>query len=499
MLRAAGLCLVACAVAAAAHAAGPASAAPTTLDQALVQTYWTNPTLTGKRAELRAVDETAALARAAGRPQINGQMGTQNNYNGLTRFTDNGRQVTAGVKLAYPVFTGGRVQNAVRAADKRVLADRGDLRNTEGQVMVQAVGAYMDVIRDQAILDLNGGQVQLLEANLSANQRRLVVADVTKTDVAQSEARLALARSSLASAEGQLTASKEAFRQVIGAWPVGLQPPPPLPPLPGTPNDGVEMAMHDSPTLAIVSAQRDAAHFDTRSAKAERMPSVSLSTQHSYTNYLGTLEQTLGVPSGTLNNTVEATSVAVTMTVPLFQGGAASAKVRQAQAYESQALETTVLAERGIIANVRAAFAQYHATESQILASQAAVNSNVLALNGVKAENNVGSRTTLDVLNAEQELLNARVALVSAQHDHYAAGFALLNAMGQADAHALNLDIGPGYNVVDNYNRAQHTWSDWSDGPEPTVKATRTDSAATPGPTTAEAATASAVAQPAPR
>lgn len=470
ILQVAGVC--AAMIASPTAAAQPAE--PATLDQALVQTYWSNPALTSMRADVRGLDEGSAIARGAGRPTLYGQIGRNEDYRGLTGLASTGRQFTAGVQLAFPLFTAGRVGNAVRAADRRGIAGRAALRETEGAILAQAVGAYMDVIRDQAILELSTGQVRVLEANLLANQKRLQVADVTRTDVAQSEARLELARSDLASAVGQLTASREAYRQVVGAWPVDLQPPPPLPPMPGTADEAVETALRQAPILAQADAERTAAHYDVRAAQAERLPSVSATTQHLYTDYLGTLEKSVGAPPHTLDNTFGTTTLGVTMTVPLYQAGQAGARVRQARAQESRALEQTVQAERAVVANVRAAFAQFRAAGERIRASQAAVRSNELAVTGVQAENGVGTRTTLDVLNAQQELLNARVALASAERNRYVAGFALLNAMGQTDARALGLDIGAGYDAEANFERARRRLSDWSDGSQPTVKATRT-------------------------
>lgn len=445
-----------------------------TLPEALIETYRTNPTLTGARADLRALDEGSAIARSASRPTIYGQLGLNNDFRGLTKLTNNGRQLTAGVQLAYPVFAGGRVHNAVNAADKRVDAGRAQLRSVEGDIMAQAVSAYMDVIRDSAIVELNVAQVDLLQRNLSANEKRLKVNDVTNTDVAQSDARLAIARSQLANVAGQLTGSREAYRQVIGSWPEKLQPPPPLPPLPPTADAAVEQAIHDSPLMAQAAAGRAAAHFDVRAAQSERLPSISATTQQSYTDYLGTLERSVGAPPHTLDNTIPSTAVGVTMNIPLYQAGASAARIRQARAVESKSVEQTIEAERAVIANVRAAFASFVAAGESIRASEAAVRANETALKGVRAENGIGSRTTLDVLNAVQELLNARVALVSAQRDRYVAGYALLNVMGRADARSLGLDVGQFYDPEANYRAAKGRISDWSDGSEPTPQATST-------------------------
>src|SRR6476661_9051591 len=205
-----------------------------TLREALVSTYATNPTLTGQRENLRATDSTVAIARAAGRPQVSATVGLNRTLtqSGLLINGSKGPTVSAGVDLSYPLFNGGAVKNNVRAAKTRVEAGRATLRAVEGDVFVLAVSAYMDVIRDRAIVELNQNNVKLLSTNLEATTDRFKIGDLTRTDVAQSEARLQLGRSQLATAEGRLTASEATYRQIIGHAPGQLAPPPPLPPLP---------------------------------------------------------------------------------------------------------------------------------------------------------------------------------------------------------------------------------------------------------------------------
>src|SRR3954449_3414592 len=217
------------------------SAGAETLRGALVDTYKTNPTINAERAGVRTLDESVAIARAQGRPQISATAGVNQD---LTRTGGgNGRNFSAGVDVSYALFNGGRPRNAIRAADERVAAGRATLRATEGDVFTEAVGAYMDVIRDRTIVTLNENEVRVLETNLQATRDRFEVGDLTRTDVAQSEARLALARSQLATAQGQATASEEIYRQVIGKMPGDLQPPPPLPPLPSTPDQAEDVAL----------------------------------------------------------------------------------------------------------------------------------------------------------------------------------------------------------------------------------------------------------------
>ncbi|MDB5697870.1 MAG: hypothetical protein JWN69_674 [Alphaproteobacteria bacterium] len=441
-----------------------------TLREALIQTYHSNPVITAQRAQLRSVDEGVALARSAGRPQLSGTAGFNQD---LTRTGGgNGKNLSAGVDVSYPLFSGGAVRNQIGAARARVEAGRANLKATEGDVFTEAVGAYMDVIRDRSIVTLNSNQVKVLETNLQASRDRFEVGDLTRTDVAQSEARLSLARSNLALAEGQLDGSEENYRRVIGKLPGELEPPPPLPPLPATPEQAVDIALANNPDLTAISQQIRAAGLDVSVARAGRLPTVAAIANGSYVDYLGTADRQFG---GTgISNTQTSTGIGVQARVPLYQGGSVGARVRQSQAIQSQFIEQGIGVERGVVAQTRAAFSTYQAAEQAIRSNQTAVDANRLALEGTRAEQGVGTRNVLDVLNAEQELLNSQVALVSARHDAYVAGFALLNAMGRAEMEHLNLDGGALYNPIANYRRVSRRISDWGDDPTPQPVATRT-------------------------
>jgi outer membrane protein len=459
--------------AAAAVALAGGAAHAETLREALVRTYQTNPTITAQRQQLRTVDEGAAIARAGLRPQVSATAGVNQDVVSTGRGSL-GRNFNAGVDVSYPLFNAGRVRNQIAAADVRVEAGRANLRATEGDIFTEAVGAYMDVIRDRSIVALNANQVRVLETNLQATRDRFEVGDLTRTDVAQSEARLSLARSQLALAEGRLTQSEENYRRVTGSWPGDLQPPPPLPPLPATAEQAVDIALANNPDLIAVQAQIRAAGLDVDVLRADRLPSLAAVGSSRYINYLGRADEQAGVPQGTLDNSQTSAGVGVQARIPLYQGGLVGARVRQAQALRSQLLEQGIAVERGIIAQTRAAFASYQAALEAIRSNEIAVAANQLALEGTRAEQTVGTRNVLDVLNAEQELLQSQVALVTARRDAYVAGFALLNAMGRAEADDLNLDGGALYDPVANYNRVTRRASDWADDPAAEPVATRT-------------------------
>ncbi|MEP6982109.1 MAG: TolC family outer membrane protein [Sphingomicrobium sp.] len=440
-----------------------------TLREALVSTYATNPTLTGQRETLRATDSTVAIARAAGRPQVSATVGLNRDLSrsGILDTGGKGPTVSAGVDVSYPLFNGGAVRNNVRAAQTRVEAGRAFLRAVEGDVFTLAVSAYMDVIRDRAIVELNHNNVKVLDTNLEATSDRFKIGDLTRTDVAQSEARLQLGRSQLATSEGQLAASEATYRQVIGHAPGKLAPPPPLPPLPKSEDEAVRIALANNPDLIAISRQAVAAGYDVSVARAGRLPTLSGVVSGTYVN-------ALGGSTGAFPNTGTQTTAGLAARIPIFQGGLPAARIRQAQALQGQALEQVVGAERAVAQVARAAFAFYDAAQKAIQANTVAVQANELALEGNRAEQSVGTRTIIEVLNAEQELLNSQVLLVTAKRDAYVAGFQLLNAMGQAEAQDLGLDGGPLYDPLGNYRRVAGDWNDWASDPRHPTVATRT-------------------------
>jgi outer membrane protein len=447
-------------------ASGTASA--DTLREALGSTYRANPTLTAQREALKATDAGVAIARSAGRPTVSGTAGLTRDISRSGRFevgTGKGPFMTAGADLAVPIFQGGTVKNDIKAAKSRVEAGRATLRAVEGDVFTEAVAAYMDVIRDRATVELNSNNVKVLQTNLEATRDRFEIGDVTRTDVAQSEARLALAQSRLVLAQGRATASEQNYRRVIGQQPGQLQPPPPLPPFPATADEAVRIALVNNPDLISITRQAEAAGYDVKSVRGTRLPTISGVASADYFDATG---DDFGLQSGT------ATSVGAQARIPLYQGGLPSARIRRAQAIEGQTFEQRVATERSVVAVTRSAFADYQAAVDAIKSSEVAAKANELALEGVRAENSVGTRTILDVLDAEQELLNTQVLLVTARRDAYVAGFQLLNAMGQAEADDLGLDGGALYDPLGNYRRVAGDWNDWSDDPRHNPVATST-------------------------
>jgi outer membrane protein len=230
----------------------------------------------------------------------------------------------------------------------------------------------------------------------------------------------------------------------------------------------VRIALANNPDLVAISRQAMAAGYDVRVAQASRLPTLSGVLSNTYVNNLAG-NSLAGVP-----NTGNQTQIGAQVNVPIFQGGLPAARIRQAQAQQGQVLEQVVGTERAVVQAARAAFATYDAAQKAIQAETAAVQANELALEGNRAEQSVGTRTVIEVLNAEQDLLNSQVALVTAKRDAYVAGFQLLNAMGQAEAQDLGLEGGPLYDPLGNYRRVANNWSDWATDPRYAPVATRT-------------------------
>ncbi|WP_095012346.1 TolC family outer membrane protein [Tsuneonella mangrovi] len=452
--------------------AGPAHAE--TLRDALEAAYRTNPTLEGARAGQRATDESVPIQKSSARPKLE-TTGQYIEYvkSSSTSFIAPKRSLNGSLNLSVPIYSGGAVKNGIKAAETRVQAGEAGLRGTESSVFSQVVAAYMDVIRTEALVALAKNQVKVLTVNLKSTSDRFEIGDLTRTDVAQSQSRLSSAQSDLESAQSNLIAARENYIAVVGKAPDNLEAPPPLPGMPDSVDEAVKTALSDNPDLVAAREQARAAGYDIKAAGAGRLPTVSLFTSGTYNDYLGSLKS--DQPGVSFPQVSTAVQAGVQLSLPLYQGGRPAAQQRQAQARASQALEQEVGAERSVISQVRSAYASWQAAQAIIASSEESIKAASLSLEGVKAENSVGNRTILDILNAEQELVQARAQLVTARRNAYVAGFSLLAAMGHAEARDLGLgDDGPLYDPAVYYDRVKNKISDWAHDPDPVAQSTRT-------------------------
>jgi len=426
----------------------PAAAAET-LFEALSTAYTTNPTLEAARAQLRAIDENIATAISNWRPTVQGQgsIGQSRVKNSPspanpdgTVFTSNDRFYTGSV--SQPLFRGFANFAAKSRAEAEVRAGRAQLGQVEQQVLLDTTTAFLDVVRDQAVLGLNDNQVQVLRRQLEASQDRFRVGEITRTDVAQSEARLSGAIATRFQAVATLEASRARFEQLVGRYPGTLDAPERVPELPESLPAAIQIGEDRNPIVLQALANEEAAEQQVREARGALLPSVQLN---------GSVSRNVGA-FGPFSQSTDRVAGSVQFTVPLYQAGSVSSNIRRQKQIRSQRMLQIAEARRQVINNVRVAWEQVRAARSTIEASASQVSANEIALEGVRQEAAVGSRTTLDVLDAEQELLNARVTLVRSQRDSIVAAYALMNAIGLLTAVNLGLDVEY-YDPTDYYDQ----------------------------------------------
>lgn len=447
-----------------------------TLQAALQAAYENNPTLGAQRAAVRAADEGVPQALAAGRPTLEGSATYQENLlrgvpAGGGFFSNPNRQVVAQANLTVPIITFGAVRNTVRAAKSRVEASRMGLRGTESELFTNVVGAYMDVLRDEAVVQLNERNTDVMQFTLKEASERNAAGNRGPTDVAQAEARLALAQSQLETARAQLVSSRETYIRLVGRPPGQLQEPESLPNLPATVTGAVSTALVNNQELAAARAEQSAAGFDAAAAQAARLPRISGVGSINQYDYLGSLAQGTGPRNLDQGTTA---FVGMRLEVPFFDGGRQASQVRQARARQEQTGEQVIAAERAVVAQARSAYATWQAATKVTETARRGVYANTRVLAGLRAETAAGFRPLLDRLNAEQELLNAQVTLVTARRDAYVAGFALLASMGLAEARNLNLGSGVLYDPAIHYEDVKGLLLDWDSDPVLPVQGTST-------------------------
>jgi outer membrane protein len=420
------------------------------LQGALAKAYQTSPDLNDSRASLRAVDERIAQAVSGWRPTIGvtGSAGvghadtSQIKPQSLT-------PVTGALEVVQPIYTGGETEAAIRRADDQIRAARATLRGTEQSVLLGGVKAYMDVLRDKSRLELNVNNEQVLQRQREATQDRFDVGEVTRTDVAQAEARLSRASADRIQAAGVLAVSRAAYERVIGEPPTGLEAAPDLPGLPASLQDALRTGLGENPAVEAANFNERAAADAVDVAFSNLLPRVDVQGRVS-----GSHESTLEGVDG--NNA----TLLARVTIPIYQSGVQHSQVREAKERRNQFRIQVEQARRQVIEDVTQAWEVLTSTRSNIRARRESVHANEIALEGVTEEASVGSRTTLDVLDAEQELLDARVALVDAEHDEYVAGFSLLSAIGRLSVKILDIPVQE-YDPVPHYNKVREAYWGW--------------------------------------
>ena len=411
-----------------------------TLQDALAQAYANNPSLLAARAQLRATDEAVPQALAGWRPQVSvtssiGFVDAQSRLRGsATSFrgpTETDRTTGSAVVTAtQPLFRGGRTVAAVRQAENQVLRQRARLLQTEQQVLQETVTAYVNVIRDQELLRLNTNNERVLSEQLRATNERFRVGEITRTDVAQAESRLADARSRRARAEGVLQTSRATFQRWVGLVPGRLIAPQPLRPPVRSSQEAAQAAAMNNPAVVAALFDEAQARDNIDIQMAQLLPQLSLQAQ-------GFRQDNTTQP----HSRITGAQATFNLTVPIYQGGAEYAAVRQARQVAQQARQTVDDQRRTAAQQATQVWEQLQAARAQVEAVRAQIRAAEIALDGVQREAIVGSRTTLDVLNAELELFNARTALVEALTTVVTGSYALASAVGRLTAQDLGLGV----------------------------------------------------------
>ena len=450
-------------------AAFPASAE--TLADALALAYQNNPTLQAQRAAQRALDENYVQARTGWRPTLNfsgawsySETATPGvvaaalgsfDRNGDGIVDGAGRQDAAitrgGLTFTQPLWTGGRVAAAVNAAHADVLAGRENLRRTEAQVMASVITAYADTRRDQEALRIRQENVNVLTRQLQESQARFDVGEVTRTDVAQSQARLSQAQALYQQAVAQLAITRATYATLVGQNPGELAPEPSLAYLlPTDPDEAYKIAEEHNPQLRAQQFTERASRARVAGARADRMPTVGAQATLDFRNQVR--EEVWERDFYTRGS-----SLGVQVTVPLFSGGLTSSRIRQAVERNNADRITVEGVRRNVLQGVTQFWSQLIAARANISSAEEQVRAARIAAEGTRQEQQVGLRTTIDVLNAEQELRQAELNQVTSRRDEYVAAANVLATMGRLEGRNLVPSV-PQYDAAKNFRKLRITW-----------------------------------------
>ncbi len=416
-------------------AAQPVSAE--TIYQAMAKAYENNPDLNAARAGLRATDEGVALAKSGYRPIV-GAEATTTSVNTAGRVVNS---ASIGVSITQTLFDGFQTRNNVRASEAAVFAGRENLRGTEIDILLATVQAYANVNRDNQIVVFRKQNIAFLQEQFSAARARFDVGESTRTDVSLAEAQLAGSRASLTAAIAQAKSSAAVYAQIVGSVPNNLKPVPlPRKLLPGSLEIAVAQGTKEHPAVLAALYGVDAAGYKVKSQEGAFLPGVKVS---------GSLAEGDG---GITTSQIQAK-----VTVPLYQGGAASASVRQAKEQLGQQRILVDSARRAVEQAVVTSWTQMEAATATIEANRAQLSAANLALNGVVEERRVGQRTTLDVLNGQQTVLNAKEAISQSERNAIVASFSVLANTGKLTVDRLGLNVA-NYKPEVHYEATKDRW-----------------------------------------
>jgi len=469
LARAAAACVVAAGLGAASNAWSQS------LIEALSTTYNSNPDLLASRALLRQTDESLAQAVSNWRPRVTLSLEynkvEQDSYPIRTTpsfFILNGKFTT--LTVTQPIFRGGKTVAETKTAQANIQAQRAALADTEQNVLLAAVTSYADLIQNISIADARRNNVRVLIQQLDATRERFRVGELTITDVSQAEARLEGARADLVQAETQVRIAEAAFQRTIGQRPGRLGEMPLIGGLPVSEEEAISLAMDMGPRAVTAQYRISAANYSVNTAVGDLLPQVNL---------IGVIQQQFDLQVPT--DRYYTYGVRLQATVPIYQNGSEWSKIRQAKELVAQRRNELDSARRTQAENVIRAWRQLDSSRSRVTSFEAQVRANEVALNGVRQEALVGSRTTLDVLNAEQELLNAQVNLIQARHDVQVSYYGVLGGVGRLTARTLALPVEY-YDEERYYNDVGSRWIGWGNGDTAAPAASGNVSTGSPAP-----------------
>lgn len=411
-----------------------AGASAQTLSETLEAAYRSNPVLAAERARLRQAREGVVQARAARLPSLSASAGISESETwgagaGFAGGGGSSGDVNYSLSASQSLYAGGGIDASVNQALARIEASRWGLVGTEQDILLAAISAHLDVVRDTAIVGIRQNNVQVLSEQLRAARDRFEVGEITRTDVAQAEARVSGAQAQLSAAQAFLAASRAAYERVTGITPMDVQQPETRPDVPETLAIAADAALANNPLLLSAQFNEQASQAGIDLARSALRPDVALTASASESRE----SDFAGRGRGSV-------TVGARVSMPIFTGGLNASRVRQALAAADESRLQVLSVRRTVVEGISNAWNSYLAAEAVILSSREAVRANEIAFEGVRQEAFVGLRTTLDVLNAEQELLNSRLELVRAERDYQVASYALLQAMGRLTAQEVGLE-----------------------------------------------------------